>query len=491
MQSNADKRLADLAIQNQALLERLKAGLFKDYDTVFPKVEAAIASTMAGARVQNLNELAKGKLDKLLLDLRSAQVQLYAKANTDLLEDLERVGGFAIGNEADGLNSLRGAAGLDDVDWTIPKSSATWKAVTSRPIQATGDLMKPFISKFTSKNMERAENAVRNGWAQGLTLGDVTRQIFGTKKNGYKDGITYMNRRGTQAMIRTATQHTAMTARSDFFNANDDLVQGYTYISTLDDRTTSICRSLDGKVFQMNEGPLPPQHVGCRSSITPKLGPEFDFLEEGATRSSANGYVDANTTYYDWLKGQNPDVVEDVLGKARAKLFLEGGMSADQFAKYNVTKNFKPLNLNELYAKNPAPFKKAGVRPRGVSEPLTPATEPFRLETVHSSVLQFDRDSLRGKSAAYWAKQFEGKDPTEVASTMKPITITKDGNVLTLQDGRHRLAEAERRGATAINARFIEYDETGGDRISTVEAVVPLRKPRDDAKPSPPKGSRN
>jgi len=89
---------------------------------------------------------------------------------------------------------------------------------------------------------------------------------------------------------------------------NSDVVERYEWVSTLDSRTSTICRSRDGQKYEFGKGPLPPAHPNCRSAISPVVSSEFDFLDAGAKRAArgADGgmQIDANTTYYDFLKQQ-------------------------------------------------------------------------------------------------------------------------------------------------------------------------------------------
>jgi hypothetical protein len=100
-----------------------------------------------------------------------------------------------------------------------------------------------------------------------------------------------------------------------------------------------ICASLDGQVFDLSTGPMPPRHPNCRSSSTPilkswqELGIDAKELTE-STRASMDGQVPETLTYQDWLKKQPQDVVEDVLGKTKAKLFNEGGLTLDRFVDF-------------------------------------------------------------------------------------------------------------------------------------------------------------
>jgi hypothetical protein len=99
----------------------------------------------------------------------------------------------------------------------------------------------------------------------------------------------------------------------------------------------------------------------CRSTTVADLDPKFDFLKEGRTRSGEKGPVDAKKDYYDWLKDQPPEFQDQALGPKRAKLFREGGLSADKFAELQLDRNFEPLTLAEMRALEPEAFKNAGL----------------------------------------------------------------------------------------------------------------------------------
>ena len=161
-------------------------------------------------------------------------------------------------------------------------------------------------------------------------------------------------------------QHVANTARVETMKANEDIVKGYRWVSTLDGRTSEVCRSLDGKQFDIGKGPIPPAHPNCRSTTVPvlkswrELGLDIDEMAPGQ-RASQDGPVSSTLTYYDWLKRQPASFVEEALGKTRAALFLKGGLSADEFARLQLNRNFEPLTLAELRKKAPKVFERAGI----------------------------------------------------------------------------------------------------------------------------------
>ena len=126
-------------------------------------------------------------------------------------------------------------------------------------------------------------------------------------------------------IIRTAATHVAASAAFAALAANPDITKRYKYVAVLDSRTTPICRALDGQVFEYGEGPLPPQHVNCRSSIQPVI----DWGGLGlarppvGTRPSMYGPVPANWTYQQWLRRQSKARQSSILGPARARLFRD------------------------------------------------------------------------------------------------------------------------------------------------------------------------
>ena len=55
------------------------------------------------------------------------------------------------------------------------------------------------------------------------------------------------------------------------YKNNDDLINHYEWISTLDSRTSDICIGLDGNIYPVGKGRLPPAHFNCRSTTAPIL----------------------------------------------------------------------------------------------------------------------------------------------------------------------------------------------------------------------------
>jgi len=91
-------------------------------------------------------------------------------------------------------------------------------------------------------------------------------------------------------------------------------VEQYKYTSTLDKRTSSICRQMDGKVFVISEAHpgvnYPPLHARCRSTTIPFYE---DNVKERAARDDVGITYDVpgDMTYKEWAAEHVEKVVEE------------------------------------------------------------------------------------------------------------------------------------------------------------------------------------
>ena len=140
------------------------------------------------------------------------------------------------------------------------------------------------------------------------------------------------------------------------------MIKGVRWLAILDGRTSAICRGRDGKVFPVDSGPRPPAHPGCRSTTVAVLK---SFREIGIDADDApgiSGVLDGKAapfqTYNDWLRTQPKAFIEDVLGKTKAKLYLDGNLSLDKFVDIKGGRTF---TLEDLAVREAEAFRKAGV----------------------------------------------------------------------------------------------------------------------------------
>jgi len=87
-----------------------------------------------------------------------------------------------------------------------------------------------------------------------------------------------------ETLVRTESAQISARATADGYEKSG--VEKYRILATLDNRTSSICRSLDGKVFLLSEKvtgeTYPPFHPNCRTTTVP----EFDDFKINSTRAA-------------------------------------------------------------------------------------------------------------------------------------------------------------------------------------------------------------
>ena len=216
-------------------------------------------------------------------------------------------------------------------------------------------------------------NVIRQGAFAGDTLGQMKQRVQGTKAQNYQNGIMARVGKRAETLIRTSILSVANAARDATFRANDDVLDGQQWHSSLDDRTCEICAALDGQAwdFEGNKmdgttqdfpGP-PPAHFNCRCTTTPvlkslaqmqrdageddTLGRKLDNIEGDMSpgmRASLEGGVASTTTYDGWLKNQDVATQKDILGPKRYDLFQQGKINVQDL----VDQQNRPLTLEDI-----------------------------------------------------------------------------------------------------------------------------------------------
>ena len=346
----------NLVIKRQSILERLKSGQRKEYIAELRGLEKLIRQTI-GTLEDDVASMSATRLNKLLSDVRADSRAIIEKANDNLAKNEREI---AIVSAQQEKQDLQATVEPKPPVKLLPQKELV-ASVLAKPLSTDGTLLSSLYRNYTNREVERITNTIRLGWTEGRTNQEIIRSVVGTKANNYKDGILETTRRNAATLVNTSVQHVASSARYETWENNDDVVKGYEWVSTLDSKTSTQCRTLDGQTFKLGKGPLPPIHPNCRSTTTAVLDSKYDFLNEGATRASDDGPVPADTTYYGWLKDQPYQDQVDILGQNRAKLLRDGGLSSDEFGRLQLDKNFEPLTLEEMRRMEPEAFEKAGL----------------------------------------------------------------------------------------------------------------------------------
>lgn len=114
------------------------------------------------------------------------------------------------------------------------------------------------------------------------------------------------SKNAARRLVLTENAFFASASRLDAYSELD--VEKFEFVATLDLKTSSICRDMDGMVFKKSEYKVglnaPPLHTYCRSTTVPYFDDDFTHGEKRAARGE-NGktyYVPADMKYHDWHK---------------------------------------------------------------------------------------------------------------------------------------------------------------------------------------------
>jgi len=281
-------------------------------------------------------------LEKILRDLEDVLKNINTDWQDKLTKDLQTLASY----ESDWTTKTLTAN--VDVEFVAPSPEQVWSAVKWNPLALNDKPVDLFgmMAGWGRTEISRLVTGVKMGFVQGKTTRQIVREVVGA------GGLADISQRNAATVIRTGLNHVSTQAREATYKKNSDIIEKYEWVSTLDSRTSTICRSRDGQKYELGKGPLPPAHANCRSSTAPVISSEYDFLDEGAKRAArgAEGgtQVDASTTYYDFMKQQPAWFQDEALGAVRGKIFRNSGISPEDFRVISVDGFGRPLTLQQM-----------------------------------------------------------------------------------------------------------------------------------------------
>ena len=320
-------------------LERLKTKLANDFNVTIKDILAFLQRVVFNKEIGDLSQ----KEVNIVIKKTDSQLKtLFGAFITNLKTDWRRL--FNHRYEVDSPKNIKALQKYAD-------------EVFAKPLQLDGKMgitLDELLDTFTDTERKKITNAIRLAHHDGLPNAKLVQMIRGSRARNYQDGILAITTRHAKTIAHTGTAIVANQAKQQFIHDNKDIIKGIKVIATLDLRTSSICRGLDGVFMPLDKARYPPYHFNCRSSFEIV----YDGYQTPKQRASMDGVV-KNQTYYEWLKNQPAQYQDEVLGKTRAKLFRDGGMTVERFRALQLDKHFTPLTLEQMRALEPKAFDKA------------------------------------------------------------------------------------------------------------------------------------
>lgn len=224
----------DLAVKRQLLIERLKRTFVARADSL---LQSKLTRMLAIARVEagtlSFGDLSKAKLRKVLGEMS------HTGGDDAIYESL-------IG---DILAYVRAE---EDVFDGLLKGGIEGSYVT--PVAKT-------VSQLVKDEILAASNSALN-----LVVRCYTQHTSPEEFDALRESAKSEVRRSTTVRTSTLVQGVSASLTSQLLLSSFD---EYVWISTIDSRTTDICRSRHLNVYHVGSGPMPPAHNFCRSCTAP------------------------------------------------------------------------------------------------------------------------------------------------------------------------------------------------------------------------------
>ncbi|MFV5365441.1 minor capsid protein [Acinetobacter oleivorans] len=362
------KNLLEVLTQHQAYLYRTSSqsvnellGLFNDdTNAMLSKLRDLLDELSHSEKIA----LAGGKYTTSnLKEIRDLISQWFSSVNSSLPE------AFAVSATAMAVYEANYIAKLYGAKISNPDGEKLFSVAKKVPL-AGGALVDDLLSRIAESARQKVEYAIRDGISTGKTNQEIIQRIRGTKRLNFEDGLLNSPKSDIDRTVRTVRSHVANQAYLDSYKKI-----GFEYVrfvSVLDGRTSKLCASLDGSIWEINDPSkrVPPLHPHCRSILVPvekdgRLAGERPFVMDERPvkdipkdeRSQLIGQLDANTTFKEFFKKTDDFFQKEWLGPTRYKLYKEG--------KFDFEKFFDPdgrlYTLDQLRKLDDQTFKELGL----------------------------------------------------------------------------------------------------------------------------------
>ncbi|WP_203246331.1 minor capsid protein [Sporosarcina beigongshangi] len=271
MQQLNSREIGDYASRMQRLQQQMTA-------TNNPFAISEMQQLVKQGQLQRLSSLLAEIDGRLLLLGHSEQMEMFTWLN-DVYESTYYQTGF---------NTARGT-GLG-LSFTRLNERAIVEAIT---YPWSGMMFSERIWNNRRKLSFELKQTITNGLIRGSSVQRMSRELSDKMDSSYKNSLR---------LIRTETAEVLTSASSKSYE--EYRLDEYQFMATLDKKTSSVCKGLDGQVFKLKDKQAgvnaSPMHANCRSCIVPyfdgmKIEKRWSKLPDGEKR-----YVDGNISYDEW-----------------------------------------------------------------------------------------------------------------------------------------------------------------------------------------------
>jgi SPP1 gp7 family putative phage head morphogenesis protein len=341
-----NKNMLNADIKNQIDVLRFESGLIKKTDKLLNRLSKDIEKKMKNTRF-GVNT--QTKLKKYKNDIDNMISKTYVQLDDETNQEYQDLMSYQTDYYSDQLNKNVGVTFANEI--------------SSDKIErlANSHLIEGSKSSTWWKGQENRYSTIFN---QQMKLGLAQNETIGQLTTRFRQNVANISSQKAKSLVRTSVIEFSNTAKMETYRANDDVVAGIQWLSTLDNRTTVICIGLDGLIWDLDlkpighseEYPGNTAHWGCRSTQLSVLK-DFDKIEnnklkgeieKAGTKKEFTGKVTPHKSFETWLKEQPAKQQNEILGTFKAQQWRKGKIKK---LRDLTNQKSRPLTIKELRKK--------------------------------------------------------------------------------------------------------------------------------------------
>lgn len=176
-----------------------------------------------------------------------------------------------------------------DKTFKMPGLKQVKESVMFKPIEALNHrTFEETFSYFGDNLYQTWDSAIRTGFLAGQTTSDIVKSVMGSAtgiENDLNPNRMAQIRKSVELNTRTILQAFADESHRAVFEENEDVIEGYKILATLDRRTCLLCGSLENKTYKkLSDVPGLPIHYNCRCVLV--VSTPYDKVFEGKGHQS-------------------------------------------------------------------------------------------------------------------------------------------------------------------------------------------------------------
>lgn len=384
--SKADEDYADSLVSYWIDLSRYQGQVQKDMTRMFDDLSRDLRRLLDQANREpgKLSKIKRARLEKLL---RASERTIESRVGSLEIEQPETLSELMQDGNELGVHAMNRAIGANALTVTMTPHQA--EALAGNMLIEGEQVQKLWRNEWDYLKQEYSRT-IRVHAQYGEGIQEITRSLFDLPELIEElKGEVSPKWEGRALMAKVRSRATTLASTSvmeasnqglrNLYEANNDLFVGYEHLSTLDKRTSPICRGRDGLRWDMDEKPIgghdkvfrwPPLHPRCRSIlqtlmktweemrgaqvlVDPESGKKRSFQRvvgakrnavEKQLRRAEDGLVSKNMTYEQFLRRKSENYVAAVMGPGRYRLWKDGLIS-----QIDLTDSYgNELTLKEL-----------------------------------------------------------------------------------------------------------------------------------------------